>query len=296
MEFFADSIFIIFASKLYNKKSNYLNRFIYTVPLFIIGFIAGISMENMSAGMIIIITLQLLYYRKNIGRINIPIISSYVGSLLGFVCLVLAPGNQMRAEAETGINLSISFKFFMISYYWVTFVGVICIIWLVLYWIKRYLHKEVVSIPYVIGAIVSAYCMIVAPSSPERTWYIVCVYLILAVGILYNSFEIENTSLQKGIITIVCTGTMIFLGIAMSDTILYSREISTQIKAREEYIFDQKAKGNLDIKTKVITHQYPFRAKHDGLTGLSDITDDPEYWVNQKLAEYYGVNSIIGIQ
>lgn len=253
-------------------------------------------MENMSAGMIIIITLQLLYYRKNIGRINIPIISSYVGSLLGFVCLVLAPGNQMRAEAETGINLSISFKFFMISYYWVTFVGVICIIWLVLYWIKRYLHKEVVSIPYVIGAIVSAYCMIVAPSSPERTWYIVCVYLILAVGILYNSFEIENTSLQKGIITIVCTGTMIFLGIAMSDTILYSREISTQIKAREEYIFDQKAKGNLDIKTKVITHQYPFRAKHDGLTGLSDITDDPEYWVNQKLAEYYGVNSIIGIQ
>lgn len=277
-------------------QGEYVKSLIYILPLFVLGFLAGIAMENMSAGMVVIVTMHLLYYKKKRWKIHIPILAGYAGALLGFACLFFAPGNQVRAGMDTETTLSIPFKFFIISYYWVTFAGGLCIIWLVLYWLNRHRQKEVVSIPYVSGAIVSAYCMLAAPSSPERTWYIVCVFLIIAVGILYRSFEFDKSRLQHEIIAIICTGTVIFLCVAMADTVLYSREISVQTQIREKYILEQKENGNLDITTKVISHQYPFRAKHDGLTGLSDITSDADYWINQGIADYYGINSIMGVE
>lgn len=277
------------------REGAYISRLIYAFPLFLLGFAAGIAMENMSAGMISIITLCLLYYKKRGWSIHIPIISSYVGALVGFACLFFAPGNQRRAEAGAETILSVPFKFFIISYYWVIFVGILCVIWLILYLINRHVHKEVVSIPYIVGAVVAAYCMLAAPTSPERTWYIVCVYFILAIGILYRSLEIPNTHLHRKIITIACVGIMVFLFVSMADTVIYSREISVQTKAREEYILDQRANGNRNITVKVITHKYPFRAKHDGLTGLSDITDDSNYWINEVIANYYNIDSIVGV-
>lgn len=289
-------LLLLYIYRIYTlREGKYKSRLIYALPLFLLGFVAGIAMENMSAGMISIITLYLLYYKKRGWSIHGPIISSYIGALIGFACLFFAPGNHKRAEAGAETILSIPFKFSIISYYWVIFVGILCIIWLILYSINRYVHKEVVSIPYIVGAVVSAYCMLAAPSSPERTWYIVCVYFILAIGTLYRSFEIPNSHLYKKIITIACVGITLFLFVSMIDTILYSRDISIQTKAREEYILDQKANGSRNITVKVITHKYPFRAKHDALTGLSDITEDPHYWINEGIANYYNIDFIVGV-
>ena len=44
----------------------------------------------------------------------------------------------------------------------------------------------------------------------------------------------------------------------------------------------------------IITHAYPLWAKHDALTGLSDITSDSTYWINAAIAKYYGVDSVTG--
>lgn len=273
---------------------------IYSIPTFLLGFSAGLAMENMSAGMLVILTLYLITFWKHHVGIQLPILTSYLGSLTGFAFLVFAPGNQARSDAE--IKLSVLFKFVIISYYWVICVGILCILWLVFCILSMNILPEtskrtvLESLLYLCGAAASAYCMMAAPSSPERTWYIVCVYAVISVGLLYSSLEQYQTACIRKAVRTITAGAMVILSVSMADTMISSFEILTQTKEREAYILTQKELGNLDIYTPVISHQYPLRAKHDALTGLSDITSDPEYWINQAVADYYDVNSITGTE
>lgn len=271
---------------------------LYSIPTFLLGFAAGFAMENMSAGMLVILTLYLITFVLHHVHIQFPILTAYLGSLAGFAFLIFAPGNRARAEAEP--DLSVLFQFSVITYYWISFVGVLCILWLVFCRIAKKLlmekYKQTAweALIYLCGALSAAYCMLAAPSSPERTWYIVCVYAVIAVGLFYSVLEAYQTKLLRGITRIVTAGALIWLFVSMADTAICSLEISVQTRERESYILEQKALGHLDIDTPVISHRYPFRAKHDALTGLSDITSDPEFWINQAVAKYYGVNSITG--
>lgn len=269
------------------------------LPSFLLGFLAGFAMENMSAGMLVILTLYLVSFYRHHRRIQFPIIAAYFGSLLGFAFLVFAPGNQARAEAE--IELSLLFKFFIICYYWVFFAGILTVLWLMLYMLVQKIlpssAKETVfeSFSYICGAIASAYCMLAAPSSPERTWYIVCIYALSAAGILYSLLEPHQQPAVKNAVRTAVAGLMIFLFVSIADTGISSYEISVQTRERESYILEQKSLGILDICTPVISHRYPLRSCHDALVGLSDITADPEFWINRAVAKYYGINSITGV-
>ncbi len=118
--------------------------------------------------------------------------------------------------------------------------------------------------------------------------------LILAPGIYYGELALSSTGTARKIICIAAVGFSLICMTGMLDTILYSREIKVQTAQREAYILEQKEKGNMDIRVPIISHKYPLRAKHDALTGLSDIQEDPSYWINESLAYYYGVHSITG--
>ncbi len=100
-------------------------------------------------------------------------------------------------------------------------------------------------------------------------------------------------NIKKGMI-LFTAGLFFITFVSMLDTMISSYEITVQTKEREHYILEQKAQGNMDIITPVITHKYPLRSHHDALTGLSDIQTDPSFWINQVLADYYGVHSITG--
>ncbi|MCH5265065.1 MAG: hypothetical protein J1F02_04145 [Lachnospiraceae bacterium] len=270
----------------------------------ILGVAAGWGMENISAGMLVILTLYLLYFRFALKiKIRIPIICGYAGSLMGFAFLVLAPGNQARMDISE--NLSLLFKFFVIDYYWVCFVGVLCILWLVLF--RQYTHNmqeagmkemRLESGIYASGSLLSAYCMLAAPTSPERTWFIVCVYAVCAVGTLFSheyiSERIRSSQNVRKSLVIVVTGAFLIMLVSMADTMIYSYEITVQTQEREAYILEQRAQGNRDIAVPIITHKYPLRSHHDALTGLSDIQEDSSYWINTALADYYGVDTITG--
>lgn len=267
---------------------------IITIP---IGVLAGAAMENMSAGMIVILTLYLVYYKKMKIKICFPILGAYVGSILGFAFLMLAPGNRVRSNAEAG--LSFVFKLFIFSYYWVIFIAGLCIIWFLLRAYIRAYRQEAAQIHdqsaiFLLGAVCSAGCLVFAPTLPERAWYIACVFLIIALGIYFVEIDLDKQVLARQVIRILSIGAAIYCLISAADTVLYSMEIYKQTKLREEYILQEKEKGNLDITVPIITHRYPLRSHHDALTGLSDIQENPEYWINQEVARYYGVNTVTG--
>lgn len=272
----------------------------YSIPAFVLGFLAGAAMENMSAGLLVILTLHIGFYYRYKYKIQLPVLASYAGSLLGFAFLVLAPGNSARSEAE--IELTILFKFFVICYYWAMFVGVLSVLWVMLNVIVKavlphdYRKTASESLIYLCGGAASAYCMLAAPSSPERTWFIVCVYVLIAVGLLYGALLPDQTVLVRKMAGLAAAGALALMLVSMVDTMYASYEISVQTKEREAYILEQKAMGNRDIAVPVITHKYPLRSHHDVLTGLSDVTGDADFWINRAVADYFGVDTVVGVK
>lgn len=196
----------------------------------------------------------------------------------------------------------------MITYFFVMFLFGMFIIFSIIFFIgKRYFNLKkdnsiYQSLIFIVASMCSAYCMIASPTSPERTWFCIVVYMTIAIGIIYNRFDFTDVSLKEESIImirrVVASVTIISICIFLVmylDTSLSTFEILSQTKARESYILSEKAKGNLDITTPEIYHKYPLLSEHDGLHGLSDITTDPNHFVNKGLCKFYGINSIVAI-
>lgn len=294
------SALVLLVIWIYRKNALEQGRFLdkkWYVPIaFLLGLLAGNAMENMSAGMLVVMTLYFVYFYKHHVRINESMIALYVGSLVGFALLFFSYGNGMRYD--TSAKLGILFKTGIFIYYFVFFIGGLFVLWFLLQLVLDAKQKTWDSEAYVqsvimgIAAVLSVVCLIAAPSLPERAWYIGCVFAILMVGILFSELHIEeSSSLYKGILLLLA-GALVFCGVSVGDTVLTSYDINSQLKEREAYILHEIEKGNMDIVAPAITYTYPFRSHHDAMEGLYDIQEDTEHWVNKVTAKYYGIHSI----
>jgi len=314
-------------------KGDCFKNVLWIFPAFLLGIIAGIGMENTSAGMLVVLTLYIIYFyvnKKAKIQLTPGIVSLYIGCIAGFAILFFAPGNSARAEA--GESLGFIFKCFITCYYWVFFgLGIFMVI-CILVWCRhnKDIHIKNSSLAqsyfYYAASVLSAACLIAAPTIAERAWFSSTVYGVAAAGILFA--DAENT---KSAGSTKCTGStkdtgnmgnirnikleaktgtgstfkiislvMVFCGcifclVSMADTAICTYEIHKQYIQREEYILAQKEAGNTDVTVPVFSYKYPFRSKHDALEGLSDITTDSSFWINQAVASYYGINSVIGV-
>lgn len=82
------------------KQDIISNNLVSAFIIFILGILAGWSSENASAGMIVILTLYIVYYYFNDIHILKYIISGYIGSLIGYILLITAPGNFVRMTSK----------------------------------------------------------------------------------------------------------------------------------------------------------------------------------------------------
>lgn len=303
-------LIMILIFKRYSINENMIKDTLITaLIIFIIGIFAGWSNENAGAGMLVVLTLYFLYYYFNNIKMSKYIISGYMGSIIGYLLLIIAPGNFAREAVEQNIvHTSLIFRVFMITYFFVMFLlGMFIILSVVFFVGKRYfnLKKDNTiyhSLMYIISSICAAYCMIAAPTSPERTWFCIVVYMTIAIGVIYDKFDFTDISVKKETIfmlrriaiSVTAFSMCIFL-VMYLDTSIATFEILSQTKERENYILSEKAKGNLDITTQEIYHKYPLLSEHDGLHGLSDITTDPNHFVNKAVCNYYGIDSIVAI-
>lgn len=270
--------------------------------LFILGLIAGWQFENSSIAVPVITLLYIIYYKKQ-KKASIPkwAISGFVGSLAGYTLLIAAPGNYCRLNSETAsVSLSLPFKIAMISYYWIMFMGILSAILVVGLIINKKAHKDSSdfwqALIYALAALASAFCMIAAPTSPERTWFVTAALLTAACGIVFDfSGAIVSAPSVKAII---CAASLVFLGASVVDTAIVTYETRSQFLTREETILEAKNNGEASVEVSVYSHKYPFKSNHDALYGLYDVElgDNAPNSFNIIIAEYYGIDSIIGVQ
>lgn len=279
-----------------NKKNNATIKAIYMFPF---GVIAGWTNENMAAMMIFTLIVFFIYLKK--GKQSIPIwfYSGFLGTVIGFLLMISAPGNFLRYEItlqENGLeNLSkiqlllnqftvaVSGIFFyllpIISLYLITFV-------LYKYYGKHNTHKDaILSLSFFIAALLATLAMTFSPVFPERAWFGIIIFIIMAISRLYNSIDFGTRFIQELKTVILTLAFISMLGYYISGY----KDLSKAKKVfdkREQIITEQKSLGKLDF---IFEEEIKSKSK---INNLYDLTSDPNHWKNCFYARYYGINSV----
>jgi len=262
-------------------------------PLF---FLSGITNENTAGGMILIMLLFcLLYYKR---KIRIPFFA-YTGilfSVCGFLCMIFAPGNGLRADNESavaevttmvGSNPVITrLSYFVYNLYALMPLLIIAGIVLVLLFKKRGKTGLVISGIFLFSAAASMIVMLAPPKFPPRAMFGLAAFIIVAIVYGLDHVKIRQKDTRRLFVIpvlLVIFYYVMSLGYVGVDAITVNR----QYEARVALI--QENKENPIIQVPAIV---PL-SSHNGMYGLKDVQMDPNHWVNRALADYYGVSNIV---
>lgn len=276
---------------LQNRKDSLL----WIIPWFLYGIIAGWCNENTSGMGILVCFLLTLYKYKKSKKIFKWQIFGIIGSILGFVLMILAPGNYARADAfDTSPNpikrlmdgfIRADAKTFMAEGIY----GVIFFLFLFTYLFMVIIptidkERKLIGGIWFVGALACNYAMALSPYYPERascSVYSMCfISIFYAADALIESFT-RQKNISNALKVVIFIGCLYFL----VSYIEASYDIGlTYLRNNErvEFVLSEKSKGNLDISVPKITEPI---TKYNIYSTVSD-------WPQYNAQGYFGVNSI----
>ena len=283
-------IILLFINIYIKNKLN--DSILVIIGMFLLGIISGWTNENTGCATVVIIA-SLLYVFKKINKEKLKKwhISGLIGSLLGFIILIAAPGNYARLSVIEE-NQSAIYRYSMniiritvsaLEYLWPLLIALLIFYTYYLYKKKK---PNLTSYIFILGGIVSTYAMIVSPTFPERAWLGIVVFFIVPTIILLD----DLLKKEKLIKFILYDAVIILSAISFINYYNIAKELSDYnevINERKEYI-----KNNPDQETYIFK-SHKIDDRYSPIHG-EDITPDPNNWVNQAQANNYEVTYIVG--
>lgn len=274
------------------RKNEKENKWYKIIIMFLIGILAGWTNENTSAGLIVILFSTLIIDKITTKKWNLTKtkVAGIVGSLIGFVLMICAPGNYIRNAAfkdDTFIIIKFIKRAIDITgnaeiYILPLIIAIIILISLKIYH-KKKIEKEVT--PFILGGFAATYSMVASPQFPERSWTGVIVYLIIALVILVYDFEKIHRIYKFILVDFCIILSIIFIG----EYLNAARDINNLRNTwneREKII--EKSNKNQIFKF----YRYETTNNKNPSYGLSDIGNDYKVWPNSSIAKYYGIKGI----
>ena len=150
---------------------------------------------------------------------------------------------------------------------------------------KKKIHYQVWL--FLLAAFLSIYAMVLSPQFPERSWFGVIIFLLIANLTLLYEIDKFHKVYKVIIIDTIIILSFIYIGEYLTTT-LDINNLRNAWEYRENYIKKQKKKGNTKIKLG------PFYTENskNPTYGLADIIEDKDEWPNNDLALYFNVKSI----
>lgn len=285
-----DIILIFILKYMENKPAK--RKILSMVLMFLLGIIAGWTNENTAVGAIFIVVASLFFMKKSKVKLEKWHISGAAGIVIGFILLIAAPGNYARNELFVD-NTSVIVKWiYRAVNYSISFVDILkplILFTIILVTINIYYKKKIEKnvIVYLIAAVLTVYSMVLSPTFPERAWFGVIIYAIIAdMYLLYNVDK-----LNKVYTYIIADVVLVFLTLYCSqylNTALGIKELKSTWNSRINYIESEKANNNFNVKVE----RYVTLDKHNPNYKLEDIAADEGTWPNNDIAKYFGIQGI----
>ena len=285
-----DIILIFMLKYMENKPTK--RKILLMILMFLLGIIAGWTNENTAVGAIFIVVASLFFMKKSKVKLEKWHISGAVGIVIGFILLIAAPGNYARNELFVD-NTSVIVKWiYRAVNYSISFVDILkpLILFTIIFvtiniYYKKKIEKNVIV--YLIAAVLTVYSMVLSPTFPERAWFGVIIYAIIAdMYLLYNVDK-----LNKVYTYIIADVVLVFLTLYCSqylNTALGIKELKSTWNSRINYIESEKANNNFNVKVE----RYVTLDKHNPNYKLEDIAADEGTWPNNDISKYFGIQGI----
>lgn len=269
------------------------------IALFLMGILAGWCNENTSGGCILLVVIWTGFYIYEKHRIRLWMLSGIAGNLIGFLFMVLAPGNanrmQYMEEEHTGLfaiisrwqkcNLAIRNHFFILI--------AICIVVFILVrlqqaeWEKS---KNMLTFFFVFAA--TCYALVLVPEPVARAYFGAGIFLMISCvqGIVdVSDKDLYLRALKLSAVSVFA----LYFVFTYIDCGANLMRIYRESQERFAYIEEQKAAGNMDITVPLL--RPAFENKYSDAYNSELSAEDSGYWVNVGYATYFEVNSISAV-
>lgn len=279
-----------FARYLDDSNSGKNTSITFLVMQTVISLLAGWCNENTSGGLILFMLFCLIYYKVVQGKtIRVWMVSSLVASIIGFLIMVLAPGNAIRTQVviAEGTDVSLAYKMaritFAVEEYWLYLLIAITIL-IIYYCCQKQIGKIILPIVYTMIAFAVAYALLLSPLISKRALFGATGFLIIAITSLISNLDVWKHKMTISIIVTFLTWYCLFslFGVCVA-TITTYQEYSVQMG-----IIEQAQHDGLE---NVIVPEIEKRTVYSGFIDI--LTDDPDYWTNRMARKYYGLDSLV---
>ena len=261
------------------------------IPHLLLAFMSGNSMENIAPAFIFmafLLTLASVVVFKE--RLRVWQLLSTVSSLLGFILMMIAPGEWLNkatdGEASTLITTFLTAVGILVS----LTVPIAFLIHLLLRAKKEGVERRIIYVAaiFIVGALAANFIMVVARYYPLRSSIATTTLIIAAIAMLYPAVShVGFGRATRPSFSLFAAATVLAMLFGFAD-ITYTY---TRVMANEDYILSMRDSGEVDVEIPDIK---PY-TKYSELYGLVYIDcEERGNWPNWVMTKYYGLNSIIG--
>jgi len=283
-----------------SDKPVFKRKYVPIAGMFILGILAGWCYENTSGGMILIVILLLIGCNIFKHKIKMWMISGAIGSVIGYLFLILAPGNYTKNEYDLFIDdrhilVIMSERFVNLTNILRDDFAVLIMVFIVFVTMQIVIKnwkRVFISFTFFLASIATTYALILSPWIPERALLGTTVFLIIACAHSLAGLSIEKKLYKIAVISFVCVLAFHFL----TSFIIAIDDIGKTGLTHHRRVQFIKSEINLGNQNVILPHHLRVNTSNlpprNPLYRLPDMTSDASFWYNRRIAEYYGLESI----
>jgi len=237
--------------RLYRGRELAMPSYIFaSFGMFLLGVLAGWTNENTAGAMLLITVLFLFYYHFQKRRMPVWAYAGLLGGIIGFLIMILAPGNFERAGESAPMSIYLLvYRLFNSTFTFFYYCGpliLVCTVMIVLYRHYKKDDRELkavlsINLIYYIAAVAAVYAMLLSPTFPRRALFGVVTLMIIGAGILWYNLNYRLSFIRQlrfsvlfvGLLSFVFTFYLAAKQINEYRTILVDREVVMQ-QAKED--------------------------------------------------------------
>lgn len=256
----------------------------------ILSFLTGAYSETLSAATIFmagLLVLLMVFYRKRTWPVFWTVAMAV--AFAGYISIYLAPAQWVEKAAEMHPRILLENMVTATDMYVEEFGLLICafvVMLVIAVYEKVNRDRMILALVFVLGSLAANFIMIFASYYGPRS--AIGAFALLAVAdaiLLYALIDnLNHRVLITSVVALLVLGT-IPAGLSGMVDIL---ETYVQLKNNEEYIYECRENGILDVQLPLIESSTPYSIAY----GRKYLDADPSVWPNYSMADYYGVNSI----
>ncbi len=243
-------LLLLLPYRLYQGRTMKLGKQILaSLCLFVGGVLAGWTNENTAAAMLLAILLFGIYYRSKGWKIPVWGIAGLLGGLVGYIIMIAAPGNMVRAgDAVIASTFLVAYRFFNYTLTLFSNYGVFnlfYLIFLVLFWhFSKSSRTELLksTLIYFVVFLAAIYSMLFSPSFPSRAWFGPLTFNVIACGIVFYNLG-SNHRFIRQIRSAILLVLFVMFSFSFYDAIRDIYDFYKISESREIMVKDAKRKG-----------------------------------------------------